>query len=301
MSLRLKGNLNEFPFPDGQIGRVPGHGQGDGRHARLRERLAADREHRRRPPVPRQPHGSAARGRATITRRARSAHVQAEIPDLKQPDEVLTVTGEAEGPTREFLRLHREEPGDGMIDHFTDSWQAQGAGKLTLKLELPLRATEKGQVAGAYQFAGNTVVADPDLPRDRAGERARRVHRGERARAGHHRARSSAARSRSPPARRRTAPFASPRRDASTRTTCASAGTCRRGCRACAGATDWRAVQTRAEARVRHRDRIGPAGTRAGPARAAREGGRRRACRCASSGARSGRTRSASRSGSATS
>src|SRR5262249_17173146 len=49
-------------------------------------------------------------------------------------------------------------------DHFTDSWQAQGAGKLTLKLELPLTATDKGRVTGAYQFAGNTVNTDPELP-----------------------------------------------------------------------------------------------------------------------------------------
>ena len=32
----------------------------------------------------------------------RLAKVQAEIPDLKQPDRMLTVTGEAEGPTASF-------------------------------------------------------------------------------------------------------------------------------------------------------------------------------------------------------
>jgi uncharacterized protein (TIGR02099 family) len=81
-----------------------------------------------------------------------------------QADKVLIVNGEAEGPTREFFSFIEKSPVNGMIDHFTDNWQAQGSGKLTLKLELPLRATEKGQVAGAYQFANNTVVADPDLP-----------------------------------------------------------------------------------------------------------------------------------------
>ena len=53
-----------------------------------------------------------------------------------------------------------------MIDHFTESWQAQGSGRLTLKLDLPLPAAarDQTQVAGAYQFTGNTLLADPDLP-----------------------------------------------------------------------------------------------------------------------------------------
>src|SRR5262245_17213589 len=52
-----------------------------------------------------------------------------------------------------------------MIDHFIEGWQAQGAGRLARKLEIPLRADKsQSKVTGAYQFAANTVLADPDLP-----------------------------------------------------------------------------------------------------------------------------------------
>ena len=185
---------------------------------------------------------------------------------------MLTVTGEAEGPTREFLAFIEKSPVNGMIDHFTDSWQAQGSGKLTLKLELPLRATEKGQVAGAYQFAGNTVVADPDLPADRAGERARRVHRERACARRASPARSSAARSRSPPARRRTAPLRINAQGRVSADNVRRAGNVPPWLQGMRGATDWRATLDRAEARVRLRDRIRPAGTGAGPAGAARQG-----------------------------
>ena len=40
----------------------------------------------------------------------------------------------------------------------------QGSGKLALKLSIPLHANAKSKVAGAYQFAGNTIVIAPDLP-----------------------------------------------------------------------------------------------------------------------------------------
>ena len=194
---------------------------------------------------------------------------------------MLIVTGEAEGPTREFLSFIEKSPVNGMIDHFTDSWQAQGAGKLTLKLELPLRATEKGQVSGAYQFAANTVVADPDLP---AIEQA--SGRVEFTEASVH-------------AQGITGTFvggpitisASSQKDGTVRINAqgrVSADNVRRAgnvppwLQGMRGATDWRVDADRAEARVRHRDRIRPAGTRAGPARAARQGGRR----CASSALR---------------
>src|SRR5262249_8720312 len=67
-------------------------------------------------------------------------------------------------PTAEFLAFMEKSPVIGMIDHFTDTWQAQGTGKLNLRIEMPLRASEKTQIQGAYQFAANTVTTDPDLP-----------------------------------------------------------------------------------------------------------------------------------------
>jgi len=90
--------------------------------------------------------------------------VQAVIPDLAHKSEVLEVSGEAEAPTSEFLRFVGESPVAGMIERFTDGMEAQGHGKLTLKLALPLRRMQESKVSGAYQFRGNRLRVDPDLP-----------------------------------------------------------------------------------------------------------------------------------------
>lgn len=164
VTLRLKGNLNEFPFPDGKTGvfQVTAKvtdGTLDYANGWPRiEHIAGDVLFR----------GSRLEVNAQqgTVLGARLSNVRAEIPDLKNPEEILRVTGEAEGPTSEFFAFIDKSPVIGMIDHFTESWQVQGSGRLTLKLDLPLRAAarDQTQVAGAYQFTGNTVLADPDLP-----------------------------------------------------------------------------------------------------------------------------------------
>jgi uncharacterized protein (TIGR02099 family) len=90
--------------------------------------------------------------------------VNAEIPDLKYSEEILTVSGEAEGPTADFLQFIDKSPVAAMIDRFTDGMQVQGRGRLQLKLVLPLQATRDSKVSGSYQFVNNHLVAEPDLP-----------------------------------------------------------------------------------------------------------------------------------------
>jgi uncharacterized protein YhdP len=162
VSLRLKGNLNEFPFADGQSGvfqvvaRVT---EGTIEYANgwpRMENVAGDLLFRgKRMEV---------NARQATILGGHLGPVQAEIPDLLDPEKLLVVTGEAEGPTREFFTFIEKSPINGMIDHFTDNWQAQGSGKLTLKLELAAPRDREDRVSGTYEFAGNTVVTDPDLP-----------------------------------------------------------------------------------------------------------------------------------------
>ena len=90
--------------------------------------------------------------------------VQVEIPDLATAEQVLAVNGEAEGPTADFLEFIAKSPVSGMIDHVTDGMQAEGRGRLALKLTLPLQQMANSKVSGAYQFGGNRLVADRDLP-----------------------------------------------------------------------------------------------------------------------------------------
>jgi uncharacterized protein YhdP len=90
--------------------------------------------------------------------------VQGEIADLKARPEVLTVTGEADGRTSEFLAFVARSPVSDMIDRFTEPMQAQGMGRLGLKLTLPLGRFETSQIAGTFQLIDNQIVFDRDLP-----------------------------------------------------------------------------------------------------------------------------------------
>lgn len=87
----------------------------------------------------------------------RLAKVRAEIPDLAAQEEILNLSGEAEGQSSNFLAFIEKSPVSGMIDDFTRGWQAQGTGRLALKLSIPLTDTAKSTIAGAYQFANNAV------------------------------------------------------------------------------------------------------------------------------------------------
>jgi uncharacterized protein (TIGR02099 family) len=90
--------------------------------------------------------------------------VRVQIPDLLHTSEVLQITGEAEGASGDFLDFIAKSPVRGMIDGFTDGMQAQGRGRLGLKLTLPLRALDKGKVSGTFQFLNNRLTPQAELP-----------------------------------------------------------------------------------------------------------------------------------------
>lgn len=164
VTLRLKGNLDEFPFAGGTDGvfQVTAKITGGKLHYADGwpdiENIAGDLVFRgARMDVH-------ARQGSIFGVRLQQVHV--EIPDLLHSNEVLNVTGEAEGPTANFLAFINKSPVRGMIDQFTDGWQAQGPGRLALKLSLPLRNLAHGgvKVAGSYQLTANTVVIAPGYP-----------------------------------------------------------------------------------------------------------------------------------------
>lgn len=95
---------------------------------------------------------------------AQLTRVQAVIPDVSHVSEILEINGDAEGATAEFLRFIAESPVGAMIDRFTDDMEAQGSGRLSLRLILPLRKLKESRVAGSYQLRANRLQVDPDLP-----------------------------------------------------------------------------------------------------------------------------------------
>jgi len=161
-SLRIKGNLDDFPFPDGTSGvfqataKVTGATLHYARGWPVIENISGD-------VVFRGQRLNIYWHHATVFG-TRLSKVHGEILDLAGNEEVLNVTGEATGPTSEFLIFIEKSPVLDAIDHFTEGWEARGAGRLTLKLNIPLRAEHKIKLAGAYEIAGNTVVVHPEAP-----------------------------------------------------------------------------------------------------------------------------------------
>ncbi len=162
VTLKLRGDLYQFPFRDGKEGVFEVRGKF--REANLRYAASW-------------PEISDIEGellfagqRMLITGKSGKMfgvglrEVQAEIADLEQSEELLTVTGKAAGPTADFLRFIEASPVGERIDHFTEDMKAEGGGELDLKLSLPLRKLANARVDGSYRFDGNRLTVDSDLP-----------------------------------------------------------------------------------------------------------------------------------------
>jgi len=155
---RIKGNLDEFPFRDEKRGifnlsaKVTGGTLDYAERWPRIENMEGDVLFRST--------------RMEFTARQASvygvkvAKVQGEVPDLKAIPEMLSVRGEAEGPSSDFIQFIGNSPVDEMLDRFTEGVHAEGRGRLTVSLTIPISQFSASKVAGAYQFAGNNVVFD---------------------------------------------------------------------------------------------------------------------------------------------
>jgi len=161
VKVRLKGNLNDFPFDEGKgglfevVARVTG-GTLDYASAWPKiENIEGDLVfHGRRMDV---------HVRDGSIAGTRIANVRAELPDLSASERLLTVVGEADGATSEFLNFVAHTPVFDSIDRFSENLRADGRGKLTLKLTLPLNNLKDTKIAGTYQFTNNKIETE-ELP-----------------------------------------------------------------------------------------------------------------------------------------
>lgn len=160
-TLRLKGDLQHFPFADGSglfevKGRFRGANLDYATGWPAIERISGALEFV----------GNRMRISADSAQLygVKLTEVVAEIGDLSHDDTVLEVSGQAAGPTADFLRFIEASPVGAQIDHFTADMRAQGQGRLALKLKLPLGALDAARIAGQYDFAGNRLEIDEDLP-----------------------------------------------------------------------------------------------------------------------------------------
>lgn len=161
-SLRLKGPLYEFPFRDGKQGIF--QVKGSFRGATLKYAPSW-------PEITGIDGDLLFEGARMLIRAQRGnilgaelSEVQAEIADLEQNEEILTVKGRAKGPTQRFLEFVEASPVGERIDHFTEPMTATGNGELDLKLVLPLRKIERTQVQGRFRLLANQLRVLPELP-----------------------------------------------------------------------------------------------------------------------------------------
>ncbi|HEX9179087.1 MAG TPA: DUF3971 domain-containing protein, partial [Burkholderiales bacterium] len=160
--LRLKGDLDHFPFPDGRDGLFEVTAKIAGGTLMFAEGW---------PSVENIRGDLAFRGQrmeALVTQAsmlgARLSGVRAEIPDLTANDPALVVEGDAEGPTSEFLRFVEESPVDEHVGGFTRGMRATGSGKLALRMRMPLDRTDQTRLSGSYRFLNNRVELGPEAP-----------------------------------------------------------------------------------------------------------------------------------------
>ena len=92
------------------------------------------------------------------------ANVEVAIPRLRDPSPLLEVTGDARGATADFLRFVEASPVRRITAGFTAPMSASGQGKLRLRLDLPLKDLPSARVAGEYEFDGNELVVNAQLP-----------------------------------------------------------------------------------------------------------------------------------------
>lgn len=92
-----------------------------------------------------------------MTLGTRLSRVKVVIPDLLPIEGVLEIDGEAQGASANFLRFIEESPIAQDIEHFTQAMKAEGNGKLALSLRMPMLHLENTRVTGSYQFTANKI------------------------------------------------------------------------------------------------------------------------------------------------
>ena len=103
-------------------------------------------------------------GRSGSILGAQLSNVRVEMPSIGAEDRHVLVSGQADGPTAEFLRFLQSSPLRESAGALAAGIKATGRGKLQLKLDLPLAALPKSRVSGDYEFAANQVTVVPWLP-----------------------------------------------------------------------------------------------------------------------------------------
>ena len=162
VQLRLKGDLDQFPFADSKSGlfrvavKVAGLTLDYANGWPRIENIAGD--------VIFSGRRMEVAAREGYIFGVKLAPVRAEIPDLDAHPRTLSIDGTAEGSTRDFLTFVARSPVLDTARYFTEKIRAEGNGRLLLKLVMPLDHAAEVRVAGGYQFINNRLAGDDGMP-----------------------------------------------------------------------------------------------------------------------------------------
>jgi uncharacterized protein (TIGR02099 family) len=103
-------------------------------------------------------------GRSGSILGAQLSNVRVAIPSLRGPAHRVHVSGQADGPSADFLRFVQSSPLRSSVGQRMADMKVDGRGKLRLNVDIPLDELPKTQVTGEFDFAGNEVTVVPWLP-----------------------------------------------------------------------------------------------------------------------------------------
>ena len=161
-NLRLKGNLNDFPFDGDRNGLF---------QIRARATGVAVEYAKGWPRVENAAAKLAIQGkRLEVTAPTATTvggslqNISVVLPDIKSPALLLQVRGEAVGATKYGLDFIQKSPVRGYIAGLTDNMASSGNGNLSLQVDLPLRGNKVVSVSGRYHFLDNEVSLGTGVP-----------------------------------------------------------------------------------------------------------------------------------------
>jgi len=170
-TVRLAGDLYHFPFRDPRQGEFRASVRvRDGRLDYLPPYVRADGAARPGWPALDAIDADVVFERQGLTVTARSASIfdtrvanaVARIDDLHVPDARLFVRGSTQGPAADLLRYVRES---GLREplHFLTGARASADARMSLRLDIPLAASDETGVGGAIELQGNDVELREDI------------------------------------------------------------------------------------------------------------------------------------------
>ncbi len=161
-TLRLKGDINDFPFADNKKGIFKIQARASG--VALKYAPAWPRIDNANVDLLIQGKELLFTTASAMTGGVRIKNVRMAIPDLLSEDLMLKIQGEAEGDNARVLEYIHASPARKHLDGYADDFVARGKGKLNLLLDIPLQGSQQLKVAGTYHFTDSEIEIGKYLP-----------------------------------------------------------------------------------------------------------------------------------------